>query len=80
MMWCLFGERSAQVKTVFVASYHHVVISYVNVRGGGRSTQETDGVEGHLKFRTGANESAAHWLYLQKKGVVGQFYRPATVT
>lgn len=64
VLLCFLGERGAQIETVLIARHHNIIISYVNIRGGGRSTEETDGIESHLKLRTCANERATHWFHL----------------
>ena len=51
---------------MFIASHYHIIVCYVNISSGGGGTQEADGVQGHLKLRTGANEGTSHWLYLTK--------------
>ena len=52
---------------MFVASHYHIIVRYVDITGGGRSTEEADGVQGNLKLWTGANEGTAHWLYLSNE-------------
>ena len=49
---------------MLVAGHNHIIVSYINVSGGGGSTQETNSVESHLEFWTSANERASDWLYL----------------
>lgn len=64
MLLSLLWEGGAQVKAMLVAGHNHIIVSYINVSGGGGSTQETNSVESHLEFWTSANERASDWLYL----------------
>ena len=53
---------------MLVARDEHLHASDVDVGSGRGRTQEADGVERHLKLRTGAHERAAHWLHLPGGG------------
>ena len=49
---------------MFIASNDSFIPGNVDVRCCFRAAQETDGVEGNLKFWTRPDECAAYWFYL----------------